>query len=97
MQNLKLVIGIILSLFGGYITIMNWLCVYYSCKENKFHSAVPLLGGVSLTVGSALILNVLCKRLWLLSFLGLVIDYGSLPAFVSSLGYYLFVYKKKNK
>lgn len=68
---------------------MNWLCVIYSVKENKFHSSVPILGGLNLTVGLLLLLPK--SYLWL-SFLGLFIDYGTLPVFI---GWGVFLIKEK--
>lgn len=85
----KLIIGIVLVIFGGYITVMNWLCVIYSVKENKFHSSVPILGGLNLTAGFLLLLPK--SYLWL-SFLGLFIDYGSLPMLI---GLVIFLIKEK--
>lgn len=85
----KLIIGIVLVIFGGYITVMNWLCVIYSVKKNEFHSSVPFLGGINLTVGLFILLPE--PYVWL-SFLGLFIDYGTLPILIGAV-----VFKLKNK
>lgn len=85
----KLIIGIVLVIFGGYFTVMNWLCVIYSVKKNEFHSSVPFLGGLNLTVGLFILLPE--PYVWL-SFLGLFIDYGTLPILIGAV-----VFKLKNK
>jgi hypothetical protein len=50
-----LVIALTLMVLGGLIAAFNWLYVYLTLYTGRFHSSVPLIGGVLLCVGMLLL------------------------------------------
>ena len=45
------IVGIILVLFGGLVTFANWRLVYEWYKHKRSSSMIPLIGGLSLSLG----------------------------------------------
>ena len=43
--------GLVLLILGGWICLVNWMCLYKSWKTKRFHSVVPLVGAILLALG----------------------------------------------
>jgi hypothetical protein len=48
-------IALVLMTLGGLIAAMNWLSIFQSWRTGRFHSAIPLIGGLFLCVGMLLL------------------------------------------
>jgi hypothetical protein len=60
---------------GAYVSAVNWLCIYWSHRDKKYHSSVPLIGAFFLGLG---FLGFSTTRpFWWTS---IFIDYGTLIA-----------------
>ena len=67
---------------GVFLTTMNWLTVYAWLAHRKHSSWIPVLGGMLIAAGIALIpVSKVRPYCWL----GLLIDWGCLPALCHSL------------
>jgi hypothetical protein len=73
-----------LLLLGAYISSINWLSIYWSNRDKKHHSSVPLLGAFFLGLGLAGFRAT--RPFWWTS---IFIDYGTLVA-ILGLPYLLF-------
>ncbi len=70
-------LGIILLGFSVYVIIGNWVFLYKSSKTKRYHSPVPLVGPVAFVFGVFLIGY---SGLW---WIGFIVDYGTIIAFIS--------------
>jgi hypothetical protein len=48
-------IALTLMALGGLFAALNWLYLYLTWYTGRFHSSIPLIGGVLLCVGMLLI------------------------------------------
>ncbi|MHC5138653.1 MAG: hypothetical protein ACYSOF_01995, partial [Planctomycetota bacterium] len=69
------IIGIILVLFGGFVSFLNWVYVYLSYKQKRYVSSIPLLGGLSLALG------LYCLYQSIYAFFAIFADYGTIVCF----------------
>jgi hypothetical protein len=73
--------GLLLGL-GVLFSLLNWVALAMSLWSGKFHSPVPLVGGLSLVLGASL-LPPLRPYAWA----GIVLDYGTLAFALSVPGF----------
>lgn len=71
-------IAVALLCIGGWRFLLNWSAVFLSWRSGKFHSAIPLVGGLCLGVGASL-LTPLRPYTWAAPFL----DWGTIVVVVS--------------
>lgn len=78
------VIGMALIAAGLYVCILNWSVPIRWALNSKHDSWIPLVGGCLLAFGISLLSNESVSQYW---WIGFLVDYGSLPGFVMTLGY----------
>ena len=76
-------VGLVLLGLGAAFALVNWVGVYLSWRTGRFHSLIPLLGGVCLLVG-ALLVPSLRPFAWVAVFAdaGTIVVFLSAPAFL---------------
>jgi len=67
------IIGLVAIGLGGFVCVFNWLTIYLSRKQNRFVSAVPLVGAALLVFGLRQFAAT-SPFAWV----GIVVDYGTL-------------------
>ena len=73
------VIALVLMSLGGFIAVANWLSIYLSWYTGRFHSPIPVIGGLFLFVGMFLLP---AMRLW--SWTAVLLDYGTMGLLIAS-------------
>ncbi len=77
MQIAQWIFGILFLVFGTYMSAMNWACfVNNVIPSRRFASVVPLVGGISGSIG------VIClpiSGVWKYFWIPFIVDYGSIP------------------
>ncbi len=82
-MDIERTIAVALLGIGCWLSLLNWVALLVSWRTGKFHSAIPLVVGLSLGTG-ALLLPPLRPYVWA----GVLLDWGtivvvlSLPSFV---------------
>lgn len=80
--------GIILSVFSAWIICMNGLTFWERhIQHKKTPSWIPLLGGLSGTVGLLILPVIAIKHFW---WLPLILDWGSFPGIFYAILWHLF-------
>lgn len=80
MDILRNILIVILGCVGLYLIGLNWLILWKIVIMKEHHSVVPFLGGGLLAV------VVLLTPMWSLWWIALIVDWGSAPWFLCSLG-----------
>jgi len=76
MFELRLILAVLLLLFGSISIIGNWVLIYSFYFQKKTGSLIPLIGGIFSFVG-LLVLPI--NGIWKLSWIPLFIDIGCFP------------------
>lgn len=80
MDILRISVIVIVGGFGLYLIGLNWRILWKGIVSKEHHSVVPFLGGGLLAVA------VLLTPMWSLWWFALIVDWGSAPWFLCSLG-----------
>ena len=88
------ILGIIFLIFSIYLIIVNYVMIFQSYTTKKFHSQIPLLGGIS---GLVALIIIPIKISWYIYLIPSIIDLGTIPLFFFTGIDYLFRRLKFNK
>lgn len=83
MMLLNWIVSVLIIVFGIYIIIMNW-CVFLNnhIHGNRWTSAVPFVGAVSLALGVVLLP---VPQGWKYAWIPLFLDWGSIPVVATAI------------
>lgn len=78
-SSVQITFGVLLILIGSYVTVVNWAVIVQWLANRKHSSWVPLVGGLSITAGLAIVPWPTANRLW---WGPLIADWGCVPGLV---------------
>jgi hypothetical protein len=83
MEGLQIIAIVFFGGFGLYIIVANWVILLTSLVKKEHHSFAPFLG-----LG-ALVVALLLSPIWQLWWIALIIDVGTVPLLLWSVGAWL--------
>lgn len=77
----------VLLLLASWVIVLNWACVVRGLRGRGHSSWIPLVGGMLGAAGCWLAPDGALLQFW---WVPLILDFGSAPGLVATLGYLLF-------
>jgi hypothetical protein len=81
------VISAVLILFGAYVSVLNWICIWRVLSGGPYASWTPLLGGLAGMIGFRLVPD---GSLHQVSWVPLIVDFGCAPGLLTTVVLYAF-------